>query len=103
MGIRGANVYNNFSDYSSFELLVGLPPFYLKNGNQNPELIFKNIKDKEIAFPSAVKMSENVKDLISRVIVILIKLSSCFRRNCIYVWDTKMMQMKSCHTLGSQL
>ena len=50
---------------NSFELLVGIPPFYDKNQN----LMFSLIKESEVRFPKVIKISEEAKDFISKVTI----------------------------------
>ena len=47
-----------------FEMLYGLPPFY--NTNQN--LMFQLIRDSDVKFPSKPETSEDVKDLIMKLL-----------------------------------
>ena len=49
----------------SYEMMIGIPPFY--NREQNHNLMFKNIKEKDVNFGSKIKMSEEAKDLIVKV------------------------------------
>lgn len=50
-------------------MMIGLPPFYNREGNQ--DLMFKAIKEKEINFGSRVQISINAKDLINNVSFII--------------------------------
>ena len=46
-----------------FEMLIGLPPFY----HPDHELMFQLITESEVSFPSQVSISEEAKDLITKV------------------------------------
>jgi len=47
-----------------FELVTGLPPFYTKNPTQIQESILSN----PVCFPSHVDLSEEIKDLLRRLL-----------------------------------
>ena len=44
-------------------MLCGKPPFY----NDNHDIMYKLITSTEISFPEEIKISEEAKDLISKV------------------------------------
>ena len=46
-------------------MLIGLPPFYNREQNQN--LMFKWIREKEVVFPSKIEVSEDAKSIILAV------------------------------------
>lgn len=48
----------------SYEMLIGIPPFYHHNHN----VMFQLIVEKELKFPSSISISENAKDLISKLL-----------------------------------
>ena len=48
-----------------YEMMVGLPPFYNREQNQN--LMFKHIREKEVVFPQKIDMSPEAKDIITLV------------------------------------
>lgn len=56
-------------------MLCGIPPFY----NENLEKMYEMIKDSDVKFPKRIKISEEAKDLIFKVIefLIFIKNFSC--------------------------
>jgi hypothetical protein len=46
-------------------MIIGIPPFY--NRDQNYELIYKMIKEKEIGFGTKIPITTNAKDIILNV------------------------------------
>jgi len=48
-----------------YELLIGLPPFYHVNQN----VMFELITEGEVRFPKMIKISDEVKDLISKCLI----------------------------------
>ena len=53
-----------FFIFLSYEMLIGIPPFYHHNHN----VMFQLIVEKELKFPSSISISENAKDLISKLL-----------------------------------
>ena len=45
-------------------MLCGIPPFY----NENLEKMYEMIKDSDVKFPKRIKISEEAKDLIFKVL-----------------------------------
>jgi len=50
----------------TFEMLLGLPPFY--NREQNTQKMFTAIKEKEVTFPSKVTLTDAAKDFILQLL-----------------------------------
>jgi len=50
----------------TFEMVLGLPPFYTKDQNQH--VIFKLIKEKEVGFGTKVALSDEIKDFILKLL-----------------------------------
>lgn len=46
-----------------FEMVIGIPPFY----HQNQSIMFQLIKDGEVKFPSSIKVSEELKDFVRKL------------------------------------
>jgi len=51
--------------FTSYELMVGIPPFY----HQNQNIMFQLIKEGEVKFPSKIEMTEEAKDFIKNVLL----------------------------------
>lgn len=54
-----------------YELLIGITPFY----HSNPNVMFELITESEIKFPSRVSISDEAKDLISKVHLVYNKIN----------------------------
>jgi len=50
----------------TFEMLIGLPPFY--NREQNTHKMFSAIQNKEVVFPSKVALTDDAKDFILQLL-----------------------------------
>ena len=50
-------------------MLFGVPPFY--DRNQNYDIVYKMIKQNDVAFGTRVKISDTAKDLIQKVALLL--------------------------------
>lgn len=66
----GVFMYDGFTFFLScvpisYEMLIGIPPFY--NRDQNYDLIYKMIREKEVGFGTKIPISTNAKDLILNV------------------------------------
>ena len=48
-----------------YEMMIGLPPFYNREQNQN--LMFKHIKENEVVFPVKIPISADAKNIITLV------------------------------------
>lgn len=46
-------------------MLIGIPPFY--NKEQNYDLMYLHIREKEVNFGTKIKLSDEVKDIIKKV------------------------------------
>lgn len=59
----GVLMYQIIYNCSSYEMIVGTTPFY----SSNPETMYYLIKSKDLKFPNSIKMTDIVKDLITKV------------------------------------
>ena len=48
-----------------YEMIVGIPPFY----HENQKKLFENILNKEVRFPTTIKISDEAKDIIIKLLV----------------------------------
>ena len=51
----------------SYEMLIGVPPFY--DRNQNYDIVYQMIRENDVAFGTRIQISDDGKDIIRKVTI----------------------------------